>query len=111
MRQIFSAIAYCHANNIVHRDIKPENVLLEGQGQKALVKIIDFGTSVKFAPGKKIKGTFGTPYYIAPEVIRGIYNEKCDLWSCGVILFILLTGKPPFDGKNEEEITQNVRKL
>ena len=104
MKQVFSAVAYCHAKNIVHRDLKPENILLEGSGDKALIKVIDFGTSQVFDPNKKMKQTYGTPYYIAPEVLKGSYDSKCDIWSCGVILYILLTGRPPFDGKSDDEI-------
>ena len=83
----------CHANNIVHRDLKPENLLLDGKGPTALIKVIDFGTSMVFDPGMRMKQTYGTPYYIAPEVIRGSYDAKCDMWSCGVILYILLSGR------------------
>jgi calcium-dependent protein kinase len=52
--------------------------------------------------------TFGTPYYIAPEILAGDYNQQCDVWSCGVILFILLCGKPPFDGDSDEDILKSV---
>jgi calcium-dependent protein kinase len=92
----------------VHRDLKPENLLLDGDDVNALIKVIDFGTSQVFDPKKKMKQTYGTPYYIAPEVLKGSYDAKCDIWSCGVILFILLTGRPPFDGKNDEEILESV---
>jgi calcium-dependent protein kinase len=60
--------------------------------------VIDFGTSQKFEKGKYLTQQYGTAYYIAPEVLRGHYNEKCDIWSIGVILYILLSGRPPFDG-------------
>ena len=72
------------------------------------MKIIDFGTSTTYDPNSKMTQTFGTPYYIAPEVLRGSYDYKCDLWSLGVILYILLTGRPPFDGKSDTEIMKNV---
>lgn len=73
------------------------------------IKVIDFGTSQKFDPNKKMNQIFGTAYYIAPEVLKGEYNEKCDLWSIGVILYILLSGKPPFDGNDDKEIVNSVR--
>lgn len=73
-----------------------------------LIKVIDFGTSQMFNPDKKMKQKFGTPYYIAPEVLTGSYDSKCDMWSCGVILFILISGRPPFDGNNDREILESV---
>lgn len=90
MKQVLSAVGYCHAENIVHRDLKPENLLLDSDGPGAVIKVIDFGTSQKYDPEKKMHQTYGTPYYIAPEILAGEYNEKCDVWSCGVIMYILL---------------------
>lgn len=71
--------------------------------------MIDFGTAAKFDPEKKMNQTFGTAYYIAPEVLTTEYNEKCDVWSIGVIMYILLQGRPPFDGKDDREIIKKVR--
>jgi len=112
MEQILSAVSYCHDNHIVHRDLKPENLLLEAptsSPEDANVKLIDFGTSSLFSSGTQLRQRLGTPYYIAPEVLSMDYNEKCDVWSCGVIMYILLSGYPPFGGKNDEEILAKVR--
>ena len=73
------------------------------------ITIIDFGTSGMFDPGKKMEQKYGTPYYIAPEVLNNNYDEKCDLWSIGVILYILLCGYPPFNGPNEAQIIKRVK--
>jgi calcium-dependent protein kinase len=110
MKQVLSAVSYCHAENIVHRDLKPENLLLDSEGAGGIIKVIDFGTSQKYDPDKKMHQTYGTPYYIAPEILAGEYNEKCDVWSCGVIMYILLCGRPPFDGQTDDEILENVSK-
>lgn len=93
---------------MVHRDLKPENVLIDKELNNTL-KIIDFGTSIQIKDGEHLTNTHGTSYYIAPEVLNKKYNEKCDVWSVGVILYILLSGKPPFDGANDQEITDNVK--
>eukprot|EP00828_Plagiopyla_frontata_P041177 TRINITY_DN5784_c0_g1_i2.p3 TRINITY_DN5784_c0_g1~~TRINITY_DN5784_c0_g1_i2.p3 ORF type:complete len:139 (-),score=15.32 TRINITY_DN5784_c0_g1_i2:446-862(-) len=79
IRQILSAISYCHANQIVHRDIKPENILLQRKEINSPIKIIDFGTSRQFQANSQMEQKFGNAYYIAPEVIKGKYSEKCDL--------------------------------
>jgi len=109
MKQILSAVVYCHDKGIVHRDLKPENLLLDSKGLDARLKVIDFGTSKKFSAGVKMTQKFGTAYYIAPEVLNKNYDEKCDVWSCGVILYILLCGYPPFGGANDREILQKVK--
>lgn len=80
MRQILSAISYCHSNSIVHRDLKPENLLLENEtASEPNLKVIDFGTSVIFESTKHMTKKYGTAYYIAPEVLRKDYDEKCDM--------------------------------
>ena len=110
LQQLFSAVGYLHSNNIMHRDLKPENILLEDSGDFLNIKLIDFGTAIRFNPGSKLRTIVGTAYYIAPEVLKGAYTEKCDMWSCGVIIYILLSGFPPFDGKSDEEIIEKVKK-
>ena len=106
MKQILSAIYYLHTNNIVHRDLKPENIMLlqKPENENYHIKLIDFGTAKQFKPGKKMNKFIGTSYYIAPEVLKERYDEKCDVWSCGVILYILLCGYPPFNGNTNVEI-------
>ena len=110
MYQIFSAINYCHSMNIIHRDLKPENILIVDRNRNGYprVKICDFGTSLMVEKGGVQKKLVGSSYYIAPEVLKKHYNEKCDIWSCGVILYILLSGKPPFAGDDDNEIMANV---
>ena len=110
MEQLLSAVMYIHSKGIVHRDLKPENILLENNKEKKnfYIKIIDFGTSNFFDKSTKLNLKVGTPYYIAPEVLMKSYNDKCDIWSIGVILFILLSGTPPFNGNDEEDIMKNV---
>lgn len=103
IEQILEAMSYCHSKLIVHRDLKPENILIDSENINNL-KVIDFGTSQKMTPGVKMNQTFGTSYYIAPEVLTTEYNEKCDVWSIGVIMYILLSGKPPFDGESDKDI-------
>jgi len=109
MKQVLSCINYCHSNNIVHRDLKPENILLEQNKEFDQIKIIDFGTSLVYDPAKSLDEKLGTPYYIAPEVLNKNYNSKCDIWSCGVITYILLSGMPPFNGQSDQEIMKKVR--
>ena len=112
MKQLLSAINYCHKKNIVHRDLKPENMLLEQDKDLEKLKIVDFGTSLTFDPYRALDEKLGTAYYIAPEVIKKSYNEKCDLWSCGVIMYILLSGEPPFNDPkaDNEAIMKKVEK-
>jgi calcium-dependent protein kinase len=110
MKQLLSSIVYCHAKNVVHRDLKPENLLLESTDENARIKVIDFGTSQIFNPNKKMTVKIGTPYYIAPEVLSQSYTEKCDVWSCGVILYILVCGYPPFVGRNDFDIMNKIKK-
>jgi calcium-dependent protein kinase len=109
MYQLFSAVHYCHKIGLIHRDLKPENILLTGNELNPMIKIIDFGTAKIFDKAKNERHVIGSSYYMAPEVWNKDYNEKCDLWSCGIILYILLTGEPPFNGQDDKEIMNNIR--
>lgn len=108
IKQILSAVNYIHLNNIVHRDLKPENILLD-TNKGDIIKIIDWGTARFFEKNKKMNKISGTPYYIAPEVLFEKYDEKCDVWSVGVIMYIILCGYPPFNGDSDAEILTRIK--
>ena len=110
IKQVLQAIAYCHKQKVAHRDMKPENILIDStESNKMVVKIIDFGTSQVFDAKEKMTQAFGTCYYVAPEVLQEVYTEKCDIWSIGVILYILLSGEPPFNGVDDTAILDQVK--
>jgi len=111
--QILTAVSYMHERDVVHRDIKPENILFETKEVDSPVKIIDFGLARKHYAsfGEPPMSTIvGTPYYIAPDVLRKKYDKSCDLWSVGVIAYILLCGYPPFNGGDNCEVYDAVRR-
>lgn len=108
MKQIVNAVLYCHINGIVHRDIKSDNILFLHNRIDSPVKLIDFGISVKFEKETKLREKTGTVLYIAPEVIKGSYDEKCDIWSCGVLMYMMLSGLPPFYGTNRKEVMAKI---
>ena len=107
--QVCLMFEYLHSKNIIYRDLKPENILLEQNKEFDQIKIIDFGTSLVFDENKKLEEKLGTPYYIAPEVLAQNYGPKCDIWSCGVITYIVLSGIPPFNGASDQEIMKKVK--
>ena len=109
MNQLLSVVNYCHKMKIIHRDLKPENILVnKNENGFVKIKICDFGTSLCFKRGEIQDKIVGSIYYIAPEVLQKKYNSKCDLWSCGVIMYILLTGVPPFGGSNNQSIIKKI---
>jgi calcium-dependent protein kinase len=109
MKQILAAIFYLHKHHIMHRDLKPENFLFLNKSKDSPLKIIDFGLACYYEDGEFMKTKAGTPYYVAPQVLQGKYDRKCDVWSCGVIMYILLCGYPPFSGENDGEILTKVK--
>ncbi|SBS83161.1 calcium-dependent protein kinase 3, putative (CDPK3) [Plasmodium ovale curtisi] len=109
MKQVYSVLNYLHIRNICHRDIKPENFLFYDKSTESLIKVIDFGLASYFSDiNSEMKTKAGTPYYVAPQVLTGCYDYKCDLWSAGVLLYILLCGYPPFYGESDHEILSMV---
>lgn len=108
MYQLLSALSYCYKNGIVHRDLKPENLMLRDREPDAPLKLIDFGTSRRINSDQKLKSIIGSAYYIAPEVIEGNYDAKCDVWSTGVILYTMMCGSPPFNGSSDREIMTKI---
>ncbi|KAL5225108.1 hypothetical protein ABZP36_011747 [Zizania latifolia] len=136
-RYLMEVVAHCHSKGIVHRDLKPENILLVSNSPSSRIKLADFGLATYVQPGtigivnnfwlhfvktgvwklnrvsvlsgRSLSGMVGSPFYIAPEVLAGGYNEAADVWSAGVILYILLSGIPPFWGKTKSKIFECIR--
>ncbi|GJW80437.1 calcium-dependent protein kinase 7-like protein [Tanacetum coccineum] len=98
----------CHKHGVMHRDLKPENFLYENKKETAALKAIDFGLSVFFKPGERFNEIVGSPYYMAPEVLKRNYGPEVDVWSAGVILYILLCGVPPFWAETEQGVAQAI---
>uniref|UniRef100_A0A0G4GS31 non-specific serine/threonine protein kinase n=1 Tax=Chromera velia CCMP2878 TaxID=1169474 RepID=A0A0G4GS31_9ALVE len=109
-KQMLEAINYAHTNNIAHKDLKPQNILLgsDSSDDAPSVVVIDWGLAEMFGSTRRGRQIGGTPYYMAPEVWMGNYGYKCDLFSCGVILYQLLTGELPFEGRSIEELQQKI---
>ncbi|GAB4834120.1 Calcium-dependent protein kinase 20 [Ancistrocladus abbreviatus] len=107
-RIIVGVVEACHSLGVMHRDLKPENFLFVSHEEDALLKTIDFGLSVFFKPGETFTDVVGSPYYVAPEVLRKNYGPECDVWSAGVILYILLSGVPPFWDETEQGVFEQV---
>lgn len=108
-RQLIEGIAYCHQNHIAHRDLKPENLLLDVNDN---LKISDFGLSGIANTNSMLSTICGTPHYVAPEVLTGKYEgKKADIWSCGIILFVMLSGCHPFDGETVNDLFKRIENL
>jgi len=108
---LFEAIGYCHSKAVAHRDLKPENLLLRSEENDSEIKIADFGFAKKVLTANSLTTQCGTPGYVAPEILEGIpYDTKSDMWSLGVIVYILLGGYPPFIEQNQRELFRKIRK-
>ncbi|GAB2226848.1 hypothetical protein Drorol1_Dr00008641 [Drosera rotundifolia] len=107
-RTIVSVVEACHSLGVMHRDLKPENFLFVDEKEDSPLETIDFGLSIFFKPGDIFNDVVGSPYYVAPEVLRKRYGPEADVWSAGVIIYILLSGVPPFWAETEEEIFEEV---
>jgi serine/threonine protein kinase len=109
-KQIISGVDYCHKFNICHRDLKPENLLLDGNKN---IKIADFGMAALELDGGKafLETSCGSPHYASPEIVAGkaYHGAASDIWSCGVVLFALLTGRLPFDHEDMAELLKRVK--
>ncbi|XP_015055554.1 calcium-dependent protein kinase 20-like [Solanum pennellii] len=109
-RVIVGVVEACHSLGVMHRDLKPENFLFVNEKEESSLKTIDFGLSVFFKPGETFTDVVGSPYYVAPEVLRKRYGPECDIWSAGVIIYILLSGVPPFWDETEQGIFEQIVK-
>jgi len=107
--QLVSAVSMMHSVNVVHRDIKPENILMVSKDGHPFIKVCDFGFAVK-KPEEGMTDTIGTPHYVAPEVLSGEnYHLKCDVWSVGVVVYVMLSGRTPFNGDSLAAIAREIR--
>ncbi|PHT36255.1 hypothetical protein CQW23_23955 [Capsicum baccatum] len=109
-RIIVGVVEACHSLGVMHRDLKPENFLLVNKDDDFSLKAIDFGLSVFFNPGQIFTDVVGSPYYVAPEVLLKHYGPEADVWTAGVILYILLSGVPPFWAETQQGIFDAVLK-
>ncbi|XP_008777902.1 calcium/calmodulin-dependent serine/threonine-protein kinase 1-like [Phoenix dactylifera] len=110
MVQILNVVSFCHLQGVVHRDLKPENFLFTSKDEKSTLKVIDFGLSDFVKPDERLNDIVGSAYYVAPEVLHRSYGTEADMWSIGVIAYILLCGSRPFWARTESGIFRAVLK-
>lgn len=106
MKDLLSALMHIHSMNIIHRDIKPENIMFDKE-EGGTAKFIDFGLACQMKKGEQTVA--GTPYYLAPEVLTGFYNQECDIWSLGVVIYQLLSGTMPFEGTTLNQLMDAIK--
>lgn len=107
MYQLFQGVKYMHERGVMHRDLKPENILLVRPDDVTDIRIVDFGLSIE--TDKNDNKKVGTPYYIAPEVLNRDYDSRCDIWSLGIIMYVLLVGNAPFNSKDDRTIYRLIK--
>lgn len=105
MYSLLEALIYIHSHDIIHRDIKPENIMFDKPN--GFVKMIDFGLATRVQ--SEITSITGSPYYIAPEVIKKCYSSQCDIWSLGVVLYQIMTGNMPFVGNTQTALFNAIK--
>lgn len=108
IKTVVGVVEACHSLGVMHRDLKPENFLFDSDEEEAALKATDFGLSVFYRPGETFSDVVGSPYYVAPEVLRKHYGPESDVWSAGVILYILLSGVPPFWAETDTGIFRQI---
>jgi len=108
VKKMVSAVAHMHEQGICHRDLKMENILFENDSPEAEIKVIDFGLSQKFSPGEQMKSRVGSFYTMAPQVLQGEYTSKADMWSLGVLAYIVLCGEKPFEAPERDDVIARI---
>ncbi|KAI5061200.1 hypothetical protein GOP47_0023705 [Adiantum capillus-veneris] len=110
LKSLLETLQLCHSMGVMHRDLKPENILFFDESDASPIKLADFGLALEFTPGQKVSGMAGSTFYMAPEMLRGEeYTEQIDMWSAGVILYVLLSGVPPFWEATEQETLKAIQ--
>lgn len=115
IRQLLFSVKSMHEIGIAHRDLKPENIMIQKKDGNLAIRIIDFGLSKAFEPAVEDPSVFsslsGTTHYVSPQIIKGAYDEKCDIWALGVVAYQLFSGGDfPFDGENEVRVYKSIRR-